>query len=42
MQRFARDGVVVDVRMPYLDGLACLERIRQKFAETCVLLITGL
>jgi len=41
MQRFAPDVVVVDVRMPYLDGLACLERVRQEFAETRVLLITA-
>jgi DNA-binding NarL/FixJ family response regulator len=39
--RFAPEVALVDVRMPYLDGLACLERIRATAPETRVLLITA-
>jgi len=39
--RFSPDVVVVDVRMPYLGGIACLERIRASHPSTRVLLITA-
>lgn len=41
VQRFNPDVVLVDVRMPYLDGVACLERIRSTHPHTRVLLITA-
>ncbi len=39
--RFQPDVVVSDVQMPYLDGLACLPRIRQSSPHTRVLFLTA-
>jgi DNA-binding NarL/FixJ family response regulator len=41
VERFTPDVALVDVRMPYMGGLACLEAIRQRFPQTRVLLITA-
>src|SRR5215213_5135038 len=41
IQRFTPDVALVDLRMPYMDGLACLEEIRCRHPQTRVLLITA-
>jgi DNA-binding NarL/FixJ family response regulator len=41
LQRFTPDVALVDLRMPYMDGLACLQEIRRRFPQTRVLLITA-
>lgn len=39
--RFDPDLVIVDVRMPYMDGLTCLARLRSTHPEVRVLMITA-
>ena len=41
VERFRPDVAVVDIRMPYMDGLTCLQRIREKHAGTKVLILTA-
>jgi DNA-binding NarL/FixJ family response regulator len=41
IERFTPDVALVDMRMPYMDGLGCLEVIRRRFPQTRVLLITA-
>ena len=35
------DVVVLDVMMPGMDGLQCLQQIKKRWQETAVLLLTG-
>jgi DNA-binding NarL/FixJ family response regulator len=41
VRRFEPDVVISDIQMPYMDGLASLEQIRQINPQTRVLLITA-
>ena len=41
VKRFSPDLVITDIKMPYMDGLECLSRIRQLCPETRVLFLTG-
>jgi len=41
VRRLAPDLVVLDIRMPYADGLTCLQKIRQEGLETRVLILTA-
>ena len=36
------DIVLLDIMMPGMDGLQCLEKIKQKFPKTTVIMITAL
>ena len=36
------DIVLLDVMMPAMDGLECLQRIKKKFPDTSVIMITAL
>jgi DNA-binding NarL/FixJ family response regulator len=39
--RFAPDVVVTDIQMPYMDGVTGLEKIRRRFPETRILVLTA-
>ena len=41
MERQAADVVLLDLRMPGMDGMAVLKSIKQKWPETEVVIITG-
>lgn len=39
--RFAPDVVVTDIQMPFMDGVTGLEKIRHRFPETRILVLTA-
>lgn len=41
VRAYAPDLVVLDIRMPYADGLTCLQKIRQEGLNTRVLILTA-
>jgi len=41
VHRFRPAVVIADIEMPHMDGLACLEQIRQSHPDTRVLLLTA-
>ena len=41
VRRFHPDVVIADIQMPYMDGITCLEHIRQANPGTRVLLLTA-
>lgn len=42
VRRFKPDMLVLDVRMPYMDGMTCLQKIRAEALSVRVLMLSGL
>jgi len=42
VRRFKPDMLVLDVRMPYMDGMVCLQKIRAEALPVRVLMLSGL
>ncbi len=41
LNRDAFDAVILDLRMPDIDGIEVLERIKEDFPSTCVIVVSG-
>jgi len=41
IERFEPDAVTMDISMPEMDGLACIEAILERYPQTRILVITG-